>query len=70
VDIWLDVSHAVVCESKLLNLSRNATLNLADASMLRRNIALRKDTSREILVEVAGGRFFGSLSQRSEMVNR
>ncbi len=30
VGIWLDVSHAVVCGSKLLNLSRNATLNLAD----------------------------------------
>jgi NDP-sugar pyrophosphorylase family protein len=70
VGIWLDVSHAVVCGSKLLNLSRNATLNVADASMLRRNIALPKEISREIPVEVAGGRFFGSLSQRSEMVNR
>jgi NDP-sugar pyrophosphorylase family protein len=69
VGIWLDVSHAVVCGSNLLNLSRNRTLNLADASMLRRNIALRKDIS-EIPVEVAGGRFFGSLSQRPEMVNR
>jgi NDP-sugar pyrophosphorylase family protein len=70
VGIWLDVSHAVVCGSKLLNLSRNATLNVADASMLRRNIALGKDISRETPVEVAGGRLFGSLSQRSEMVNR
>jgi len=76
VGIWLDVSHAVVCGSKLLNLSRNRTLDLADASMLRRNIAVRKNTdtdkdiSREIPVEVAGGRFFGSLSQRSETVNR
>jgi hypothetical protein len=62
VGIWLDVSHAVVCGSKLLNLSRNRTLNLADATMLRRNIAVRKDIdtdkdiSREIPVEVAGGR--------------
>jgi NDP-sugar pyrophosphorylase family protein len=70
VGIWLDVPHAVVCGSKLLNLSRNATLNVADASMLRRNIALPKEISRQIPVEVAGGRFFGSLSQRSEMVNR
>jgi len=70
VGIWLDVSHAVVCGSKLLNLTRNATLNVADTSMLRRNIALGKDIRREIPVEVAGGRFFGSLSQRSEMVNR
>ena len=70
VGIWLDVSHAVVCGSKLLSLSRNATLNLADASMLRRNIALRKEISREIPVEVAGGRWFGSLSRRSEVVNR
>jgi NDP-sugar pyrophosphorylase family protein len=70
VGIWLDVSHAVVCGSKLLNLSRNATLNVADASMLRRNIALRNDMSREIPVEVTGGGLFGSLSRRSEMVNR
>ena len=70
VGIWLDVSHAVVCGSKLLNLSRNVTLNVADASMLRRNIALGKEISREIPLEVAGGRFFGSLSQRSEMANR
>jgi NDP-sugar pyrophosphorylase family protein len=70
VGIWLDVSHAVVCGSKLLNLSRNATLNVGDASMLRRNIALPKEISREIPVEVAGERFFGLLSQRSETVNR
>jgi NDP-sugar pyrophosphorylase family protein len=70
VGIWLDVSHAVVCGSKLLNLSRNASLNVADASMLRRNIALRNDMSREIPVEVAGGGLFGSLSRRSEMGNR
>jgi NDP-sugar pyrophosphorylase family protein len=74
VGIWLDVSHAVVCGSKLLNLSRNATLNLADASMLRRNFAVRKDKdkdiSREIPVELAGRRCFGSLSRRSEMGNR
>jgi NDP-sugar pyrophosphorylase family protein len=70
VGIWLDVPHAVVCGSKLLNLSRNVTLDVADASMLRRNIGLRKDISREIPVEVAGERCFGSLSQRSEMVNR
>jgi NDP-sugar pyrophosphorylase family protein len=63
VGIWLDVSHAVVCGSKLLNLSRNRTLNLADATMLRRNIAVRKDKDtdndirREIPVEVAGGGF-------------
>jgi NDP-sugar pyrophosphorylase family protein len=77
VGIWLDVSHAVVCGSKLLNLSRNRTLNLADASMLRRNIAVRKDKdkdadkdiSREIPVEVAGATF-RSLSRRSEMGNR
>jgi len=70
VGIWLDVPHAVVCGSKLLNLSRNVTLNVADASMLRRNIALRQEISHEIPLEVAGGRFFGSLSQRSEMANR
>jgi NDP-sugar pyrophosphorylase family protein len=70
VGIWLDVPHAVVCGGKLLNLSRNVTLDVADASLLRRNIALRKDISREIPVGVAGGRLFGSLSQRSEMVNR
>src|ERR1700731_4067038 len=68
--IWLDVSHSFVCGGKLLNLSRNATLNVADASMLRRNIALPKEISREIPVEVAGERFFGLLSQRSETVNR
>jgi NDP-sugar pyrophosphorylase family protein len=72
VGIWLDVSHAIVCGNKLVNLSRNVTLNIADPSMLRKNIAVRKDKdmSREIPVGIATGRLFGSLSRRSEMVNR
>jgi NDP-sugar pyrophosphorylase family protein len=68
VGIWLDVSHAIVCGNKLVNLSRNVTLNIADPSMLRKNIAVRKDMGREIPVGIATGRLFGSLSQRSEMV--
>jgi hypothetical protein len=55
VGIWLDVSHAVVCGNKLLNLERDVTLDVNDASMLRKSIALRRDVSRVIPVEVAMG---------------
>jgi NDP-sugar pyrophosphorylase family protein len=55
VGIWLDVSHAVVCGNRLLNLERDVTLDVNDASMLRKSIALRRDVSRVIPVEVAMG---------------
>ena len=56
VGIWLDVAHAVVCGNKLLNLERDVTLDVTDASMLRKSVAVRPDLSRAIPVEVAAGR--------------
>jgi NDP-sugar pyrophosphorylase family protein len=47
VGIWLDVSHAVVSGSKLVNLARNVALEISDPSIIRGNIAASKSPKRE-----------------------
>ncbi len=47
VGIWLDVSHAVVCGSKLMNLTRNVVLELSDPSIIRKNTTASRIIRRD-----------------------
>ncbi|HSZ64107.1 MAG TPA: hypothetical protein VK828_20080 [Terriglobales bacterium] len=43
VGIWLDMCHAVVQGNQLLNLAHNVSLEIADPSLIRVNMAVRKE---------------------------
>lgn len=47
VGIWLDVSHAVVSGSRLMNLTRNVVLELSDPSIIRKNTVVSKIVRRD-----------------------
>jgi NDP-sugar pyrophosphorylase family protein len=43
VGIWLDMCHAVVQGNQLLNLAHNVSLEIADPSLIRANMAVKKE---------------------------
>ncbi|MGA2353729.1 MAG: hypothetical protein ABSG02_04485 [Terriglobales bacterium] len=43
VGIWLDMCHAVVQGNQLLNLAHNVSLEIADPSLIRANLAVKKE---------------------------
>ncbi len=49
IGIWLDVCHAVANGNKLMSLSRNVTLEIADRSILRAKGSVRQDERDTIL---------------------
>ena len=47
VGIWLDVRHAVVNGSKLLNLSRNVLVEISDPSLIRSNAPIHHNNNED-----------------------
>lgn len=43
IGIWLDMCHAVVQGNQLLNLAHNVSLEIADPSLIRANMAVKKE---------------------------
>lgn len=72
VGIGLDVSHAIVQGSTLLNLERGVALDIADPTLIRRNKSLSMEALRTSTLDSASGMsFFVSAEEhRNETVAR
>jgi hypothetical protein len=60
IGIWLDVSHAVVKGNKLANVGRNVVLNISDRNVIRENMAIAKESTRQSTMPASGRFLFAS----------